>query len=134
MKNLNCWEPHQFDQEGDDSIFIEKTGLHQVQPTKKLNCWEFHQCNREGDDSIFKEIDTCPASIEHCTHEINDGKNGGRACWVIAGSFSRGEVLCTCAHADKSSSCVNCDFYKIVQLEEGSRFITGSELAIQLLY
>lgn len=43
---------------------------------KKLNCWEKKNCDK---------LD-CPARSETKLDGIHGGKNGGRACWVIAGT------------------------------------------------
>ena len=92
----------------------------------KLNCFEFQQCGRESSDGFFGDEDTCPTSTKQCTNGVNDGVNGGRACWAIAGSFCGGEAACTFARQVKS--CLDCDFYQMVRAEEGDKFVTGSEL------
>lgn len=92
---------------------------------KKFNCWEFKGCERE-------DINTCLASTEICTNGVNDGKNGGRACWAVVGTHCGGKVQGS--FAGKHFDCMGCDFYNHVKKEEGSEFITGSELVIQLLH
>lgn len=99
---------------------------------KKLNCWEYKNCGREGTDDIFQEMETCYAAMDEPTNKINNGKNGGRACWVVAGTFSRGELQCD--HAKKLDSCLECDFYNLVKKEEGEKFVTGSELVEIIIY
>ncbi len=101
---------------------------------KKLNCWEYKNCGKEsnGDDSIFEEAGTCPASTELCTDGVNDGKNAGRACWAIAGTLCSEDVRSDCSR--KIKSCLECDFYKQVQKEEGEMFVTGSELIEMVQY
>ena len=99
---------------------------------KKQNCWEFKQCGREGTDDIFQETDACPASTETCTDKINEGKNAGRSCWVVAGTFCRDEVQCDAAK--DLSSCMECDFYELVKREQKHKFITGSELVEIIVY
>ncbi len=99
---------------------------------KKLNCWAYNSCAIESHDSFFEEIDTCPSSTELCTNRVNDGTNGGRACWAIAGTFSGSESQCVCL--GEMTSCRECDFYKIVQREEGDKLITGSELTEMVQY
>ena len=92
------------------------------------------KCGRESesDDCFFEEADTCPASTELCANGVNDGKNGGRACWAIAGTFCGDDSQLD--HAGKTVSCRECDFYKLVQKEEGNKMITGSELTEMVLY
>ncbi len=61
---------------------------------KKQNCWEVMKCGKESnsEDDFFSEDGTCPASTELCTDGVNDGKNAGRACWVIEGTLGEDEV------------------------------------------
>ncbi|MCP4754421.1 MAG: hypothetical protein GY866_26360 [Proteobacteria bacterium] len=99
---------------------------------QKLNCWEFNKCGREGDDDVFEEVETCPSSTEFCTDGVNDGKNGGRACWAIVGTFCGDQVQSD--RTGKFKSCMECDFFKLVKKEEGDKFVTGSELTERLLY
>jgi len=40
---------------------------------------------------------------------VNDGKNAGRACWAIAGTFSGDEVQVE--YACKIKTCLECEFY-----------------------
>ena len=98
----------------------------------KLNCWEFNKCGRESSDGFFDDENTCLCSTKLCTNGINEGFNGGRACWAIAGTFC-GEKA-QCSFASKLSSCLECDFYKLVRAEEGEKFYTGSELTKLILY
>jgi diguanylate cyclase len=99
---------------------------------KKINCWEFNKCGNKANDDIFAEPRICPASTEFCTDSVNDGKNGGRACWAIAGTFCGSEI--EGVNACKMSNCMDCDFYKLVQKEEGNDFVTGFELTERIMY
>lgn len=87
---------------------------------KKLNCWEFKKCGREPGGTNIKNLGICPASTEQKARGLNGGKNGGRICWAIAGTFCEGEVQGT--FALKKPYCVTCDFYKKVSEEEGEDF------------
>ncbi|MBA2848262.1 hypothetical protein G4V39_04475 [Thermosulfuriphilus ammonigenes] len=89
--------------------------------TQRLNCWEFKRCGRQG---------TCPASTEKRADGINGGKNGGRACWAIAGTFCGGKIQGV--YSQKLASCLKCDFYKLVLREEGKAFIGGREIVKRL--
>lgn len=83
---------------------------------RKQNCWDFNRCGRESGGSRSSEMDICPAStVTSCTG-LNNGKNAGRLCWAIAGTFSSGKVRGVFA---KELSCLNCDFLKLVCKEEG---------------
>jgi len=50
---------------------------------RKLNCWDFKKCGREPDGENIAECGVCPAATE-------GGDNGGRACWVVAGTSCKG--------------------------------------------
>lgn len=92
----------------------------------KINCWEFKKCGRQTNGSKVTELGVCPASMENKTDKINDGKNGGRACWVIAGTLCKGEIQGT--FALKIKNCLNCDFYRLVRKEEGINFKTAGDI------
>ena len=87
---------------------------------KKKNCWQFKKCGREAGGVKVKELGTCPASMEHKLHGIHGGDHGGRACWVIVGTFCGGEEQGT--FAQKYHNCEKCDFYQAVKKEEGLQF------------
>lgn len=83
----------------------------------KKNCWEVKKCGRHpGGDNVL-ERGECPAVSSFAAHGINSGINGGRACWGIAGTFCDGIVQGS--FADKIKDCTACDFYQLVQDEEG---------------
>ncbi len=82
----------------------------------KLNCWEFEKCGREPGGANITEYDVCPAAIESSANGINGGKNGGRLCWAIAGTLCNKKVKGTLAK--EKFSCMNCDFFKLVNKEE----------------
>ncbi|PKP22597.1 MAG: hypothetical protein CVU05_03160 [Bacteroidetes bacterium HGW-Bacteroidetes-21] len=84
----------------------------------KENCWEHKKCERQPGGKKVAELGVCPAAIEKKLDNINSGKNGGRSCWVLAGTLCGGSVQGVFAH--KLQSCMNCEFYKIVQTEEKS--------------
>ncbi len=83
----------------------------------KTNCWEFKKCGREPNGAKTKELGTCPASAEASCTGMNGGKNAGRICWAIAGTFCGGKVQGD--FAAKVVSCMSCDFFKSVKIEEG---------------
>ena len=56
----------------------------------------------------------------------HDGRNAGRACWAIAGTFCGGKVQGT--FAEKEKSCLACAFYKLVRKEEYGKFKMTGEL------
>ena len=86
----------------------------------KINCWEFMKCGREPGGSKEIELGICSASVEHSSDGINEGLNGGRACWALSGTCCGGEVQGT--FASKIDNCGKCDFYKLVAKDQGNAF------------
>ena len=85
---------------------------------RRLNCWEVMMCGREQGGKNIAEYGVCPAAADQSFDGINSGKCGGRICWAVAGTFCGG---CTQgSFVDKRPSCLNCDFYEMVQDEEGT--------------
>jgi CRP-like cAMP-binding protein/tRNA A-37 threonylcarbamoyl transferase component Bud32 len=74
-------------------------------------------CGREMGGQNAAEYGVCPAAADTSYDGINSGKCGGRICWAVAGTFCGGCVQGS--YADKRFSCLNCDFYQMVQEEEG---------------
>jgi hypothetical protein len=93
----------------------------------KQNCWEAKNCGREPGGVHAKELGVCPASVEVKLDGIHHGKNAGRACWVVAGTFCSGKPKGI--FAQNSHKCDTCDIYNQVRKEEFPTFF----LAIQLL-
>jgi hypothetical protein len=87
---------------------------------KKKNCWEFHKCGREQKRCQVAENDVCPAAQEKRLNGVHGGKNGGRACWVVAGTFCGG--LVQGSFAQKVGVCSECEFYKLVLREDFQNF------------
>jgi hypothetical protein len=97
-------------------------------PKTKLNCWEFLKCGREPGGAREKDLGICPAATESRLNGIHDGKNAGRACWVVSGTLCSG-----CVHgtfAQKFPTCEMCDFYYYVKQRESrhNRFKLSSTL------
>ena len=97
-----------------------KTSQEKIKKTPSLNCWEFMKCGREPSGSNIVDVAVCPASIEEKFNGINSGNNGGRACWAVAGTLCEGVIQITSAL--KIRTCLECDFYRLVRKEEGSKF------------
>lgn len=93
----------------------------------KMNCWEFKKCGREQGGRKVAELGVCPTAICAELNGAHDGKKGGRACWIIAGTMCGGKVQGS--FAQKFKSCSACDFYQAVKAEEKS----GFQLSIVLL-
>jgi hypothetical protein len=95
----------------------------------KLNCWEFKKCGRESIGGNQLE-GVCPAALERALNGVHNGKNGGRACWVVAGTLCNGEVQGT--FAKKYSNCEQCDFFNKVWQEETTGYVYSSTLLRKL--
>jgi hypothetical protein len=92
----------------------------------KKNCWEHKSCGREPGGVKVKELGACPAATDTRLNGIHSGMNTGRACWVITGTYCKGEVQGVFAR--KFGDCMNCDFYKMVQTEEYPKFMLSVSL------
>lgn len=86
-------------------------------PKLKQNCWEYKQCGREPGGEKAVELGICPAASDTSYDGINKGKNAGRFCWAVAGTFCEDSVQGT--FADKRESCTKCNFFKLVRMDEG---------------
>lgn len=84
----------------------------------KKNCWEMKKCGREPGGAKTASIGVCPAASDSSTNGLNGGKNGGRICWAVAGTFCGGKVQGD--YAQKSVSCMSCEVFKQVKAEEES--------------
>ena len=92
----------------------------------KKNCWEYKKCGREPEGEKTHELGVCPTALEEQLDGTHGGKNGGRACWVVAGSLCGGKVQGT--FAQKFGNCTQCDFYVSVREDEGVDFAISSSL------
>lgn len=87
----------------------------------KLNCWEFMKCGREPGGKKTTELGVCPAAMSNPKADgVNDGKNGGRICWALVGTFCGDKIQGE--FAEKQVTCLNCDFFQKVKEEEGAKF------------
>lgn len=91
----------------------------------KKNCWEIKKCGREPGGVKAAEFGICPAADERRADGIHEGKNGGRCCWVIAGTLCKGAEAQGSYLEKFCSDCHNCEFYSIVKREEEPRFKIG---------
>ncbi len=96
----------------------------------KQNCWEFKRCGRELGGAKSAELGVCPAATEVRLAGTNSGKNGGRACWAIAGTLCGGKVQG--AFATKLTNCLACDFYQAVGKEEGPNHAGAKDILAKL--
>ena len=87
----------------------------------KKNCWELKNCGRENGGSKASEMGVCTAASDKSTNGFNDGTNGGRFCWAVAGTLCGGEVQGT--YAEKQATCISCDVFRQIKTEEGRAFV-----------
>ena len=80
-------------------------------------------CGREPGGRQAKELGVCPAATDERLSGLHGGVCGGRACWVIAGTFCEGTVQGT--FAQKYQDCSLCDFFRQVKREEGADYQTS---------
>ena len=85
-----------------------------------LNCWEFKECGQcQGSASLDGDTN-CPVPGSIDQNGANRGENAGRYCWRVADTFCDGGIQGT--FAQKLQTCIECDFFKKVQEEEGPAF------------
>lgn len=82
-----------------------------------LNCWDFKKCGRQPGGSRVADLGVCPASTDGKANGLNGGRNGGRICWALTGTLCGGKVQGT--FAQKLASCMDCEFHRLVQAEQG---------------
>jgi hypothetical protein len=86
----------------------------------KMNCWGIKKCGRHPNGDKVAELGICPASEDSTYHGKNNGTKAGRYCWRVAGTMCGGQVQGTWAM--KIQNCAACDFFKLVEQEEGESF------------
>jgi len=86
------------------------------------NCWEFKQCGRGSGGENVESEGLCPAVTANLLDGINNGHNGGRACWGVK------DTVCKQAFNLKLCDCLKCDFFLLVQEEEGVDFTLLNEI------
>ncbi|MDF1562814.1 MAG: hypothetical protein P1V51_07210 [Deltaproteobacteria bacterium] len=96
---------------------------------RPLNCWDIRQCGREIGGERAARLGVCPAAMETRLNGINRGRNAGRACWAVAGTFCGSEST---GQPGPDQGCEKCEVYSRVQAEEAHRFV-GSALVLALI-
>ena len=85
-----------------------------------MNCWEFMKCGRQPSGKKAVELGICPVTTDSTLDGTNGGRYAGRCCWKVKGTYCNDK-----AHgsfASKIMDCVECNFFKLVQKEEGKNF------------
>ena len=84
------------------------------------NCWEFRKCGREPGGRLASDLGVCPAASLAAADGYLGGRNAGRACAFVAGTFCEGIFQGT--YRDKSKDCWGCAFYRELRSEHGAAF------------
>lgn len=92
----------------------------------RMNCWDFFECGREPGGRKTTELGTCPAAAKTELDGVNDGKNGGRSCWAIAGTLCEGNVQGT--YAQKLGNCLKCDFHAFVRGQQHEKYASTKKI------
>jgi len=91
-----------------------------------MNCWEFFDCGREPGGKNVRELGVCPAASITVLDGLNDGQNGGRSCWAIAGTLCEGEVQGS--YAQKLGNCLKCDFHAFVRGQQKEKYVSTKKI------
>ncbi len=83
-------------------------------------------CGREAGGARSEDLGVCPAAADESFDGLNLGRNAGRICWAVAGTFCGGRVQGT--FAEKRRSCVDCEFFRRVQQEQGTADLSAGFL------
>lgn len=94
------------------------------------NCWEFKGCGREPGGKNVAALGVCPAATTAALDGIHRGDNAGRSCWVIAGTYCGGKVQGE--YAQKLKNCADCEFFKLVMVEEHTNLEEANHLLIAI--
>ena len=92
----------------------------------RMNCWEFFDCGRETGGKNVSQFGICPATEINELDGINDGTNGGRSCWAIAGTYCRDKVQGT--YAQKLGDCLKCDFHTFVRQQQRMEYVRTRQI------
>ena len=87
----------------------------------KINCWEYRKCGREPGGEHVGNSGVCTAATYEKADGFCGGKNGGRSCVYIAGTFCAGYA--SESYPDKLKNCLACDFYQLLEKQHGTDFI-----------
>ena len=93
---------------------------------EKKNCWEVRNCGREPGGHNVGDLGLCAAATTKIMDGVHGGENAGRACWIVVGSKCGNETIS--AAEKRRTTCMACDFYHMVQLQEGNNLKHTEEL------
>ncbi len=98
---------------------------------EKKNCWEVMGCGRGPEEHKKTGRQPCPAATDKKLDGTHGGKNAGRVCWVLAGTYCGGKPQGS--FAQKLPDCSRCNFYRRVRKEEGFKFVPSTTLHKMLM-
>jgi hypothetical protein len=102
---------------------------YRLRRSEKPNCWEVQKCSALMDRSSGKKC-LCPALTMKTLDGVHEGLHGGRACWVVDGTFCMGRLQGS--HVEKREECGSCGFQDKVRETEGKGFI-GQDSLLDIL-
>ncbi|MCP4686669.1 MAG: PAS domain-containing protein [Desulfobacterales bacterium] len=85
----------------------------------KTPCWEYKGCGREPGGMKSARLGVCPAATFSDSDGFLGGKNAGRACAFVRGSFCGGGIQA--ALTEKKKDCEKCDFFRKLKQEHGNQ-------------
>ncbi|MCI5209658.1 MAG: hypothetical protein D3910_12890 [Candidatus Electrothrix sp. ATG2] len=85
-----------------------------------MNCWEFKECGREPGGKNISVFGVCPVSVSFGFDSVNNGKNGGRACWIIRESACE-QIMRKCC-VQEMRECRECDFFVSLKKSRVKRY------------
>ena len=83
----------------------------------RINCWEYMKCGREEGGEEVEELGVCPAASLSAADGFLEGRNAGRGCAYVAGTFCGGKPQGT--FAEKRETCYSCEFYRLLKVDHG---------------
>ena len=95
-----------------------------------VNCWVHKRCGREPGGALVHDRGVCPAAVLFEADGIHGGKNAGRACWAIEGTFCDGDVQAS--FLEKLRHCAGCDFRRSVEWDEGADLLEVEEIVAHI--
>ena len=88
---------------------------------KAKNCWEIKNRGKQPGGNKLDGRGICPAAAPGPFDNENGGKHGGRFCWAVPGTLCGGTEQGECEA--KLETCLDCEVLKMIQEEEGRRFV-----------
>ena len=103
---------------------MNKCGDEEKSESNRTNCWEYLSCGREPGGSNADEMGVCPVTTFEAADGFLGGRNGGRACVYITGTFCCQVLKGT--QRDNKKPCIDCGFYKLLRRENGENMSLGN--------